>query len=245
MSSQPTPQIVTMDPSGYHNADLAAAHSRVLNTGSWKRQRVIMLIPAGKSVPSKAALSWMNLYFPPNNGVVRWLCMNMEVGEAYSAAISQILSDPELSQWEYLFTLEHDNCPPPDAVVKLIGHLERNPDLACVQAAYWTKGPEGVLQAWGDPSDPVTNYRPLPPDPNGGLVHCRGTGMGCNLWRLSMFKDDRLRKPWFRTLNGLNNEGCATQDLYFWGDAAKYGYKCAVACDVKCGHYDVENDFMW
>jgi hypothetical protein len=236
---------VTMDVGGRHNADLQASAGRILESGSWKTQRVVMLIPAGRMVPSKAALSWMNLIFPPNNGVVRWLCLNMEVGEAYSAAIEQVLQHPDLSQWEYLLTVEHDNLPPADGVLKLIQRLEQHPELACVGGAYWTKGEEGVLQAWGDPRDPIVNFRPQPPDPNGGLVECCGTGMGFNLFRLSMFRDQRLRRPWFKTLTGIEGQGVGTQDLYFWSDARKYGYRCAIDCSVLVGHLDVNTDIVW
>lgn len=239
------PQIVSMDVGGYHNADIVSAKARITQSGSWKRQRIIMLIPAGRMVSAKAALSWMNLIFPPNNGVVRWLMQNMEVGEAYSYAIAEILSHPDLSQWEYILTLEHDNLPPGDGVIKLVERMESHPEFACIGALYWTKGPGGAPQIWGDPRDPVLNFRPQPPDPNGGLVECCGTGMGFNLWRLSMFKDDRLRRPWFKTINGVNGPGVGTQDLYFWGDARKYGYRAAVDCSVKCGHLDVETEEIW
>ena len=100
-------------------------------------------------------------------------------------------------------------------------------------------------QIWGDPKDPVLNFRPQPPDVNGGLVECVGTGMGFNLWRMSMFKDDRLRQPWFKTLNGSEGTGVGTQDLYAWGDFRKYGYRCAIDCGVKVGHYDMASDMMW
>lgn len=238
------PQIVSMDVGGRHNADLAASAGRVLESGSWKHQRVVMLIPAGRMVPSKEALSWMNLIFPPNNGVVRWLCMNMEVGEAYSAAIEQVIAHPDLSQWEYLLTVEHDNLPPADGVLKLIQRLEQHPELSCVGGLYWTKGEGGVPQIWGDPRDPVLNFRPQPPVP-GELVECCGTGMGFNLWRLSMFKDERLRRPWFKTLTGIEGTGVGTQDLYFWGDARKYGYRCAVDCGVLVGHLDTNTGDVW
>lgn len=239
------PEIVTMDVGGRHNADLQVSAGRILESGSWKKQRIVMLLPAGRTVSSRAALSWMNLIFPPNQGVVRWLCMNMEVGEAYTAAIEQVLAHPELKDWEYILTLEHDNLPPADGVVKLVQRLEQNPHLVCVGGLYWTKGEGGVPQIWGDPNDPVLNFRPQPPDPAGGLVECCGTGMGFNLWRLGMFKDDRLRKPWFKTLSGIEGTGVGTQDLYFWGDARKYGYRCAVDCSVLVGHLDVVNDFVW
>jgi hypothetical protein len=69
--------------------------------------------------------------------------------------------------------------------------------------------------------------------------------MGFNLWRMSMFKDEHLRKPWFKKINGVNGPGVGTQDLYFWGDARKYGHRCAIDCSVKVGHYDSVNDMVW
>lgn len=237
-----TPQLIVQDFGGAHNADHDKSMARLLKGGSWKKQRTIVIIPAGDSIPSKVALSHWNLVFPPNNGVVRMLAQGMEVGDAYSSAIENILGHPELSQWEYLLTLEHDNMPPQDGVVALIAQMEAHPELACIGGLYYTKGEGGVPQIWGDPADPVVNFRPQLPVA-GQIVECCGTGMGFNLWRLKMFKDERLRKPWFRTIAG--KEGAATQDLHFWGDARKYGYRCAIDCAVLVGHYDHAADMVW
>lgn len=234
-------EIVSYD-FGRHNRDVENSRERILKGGSWKRQRIACLIPSAAQIPAKVALSHWNLMFPPNQGVVRLLCLGMEVGEAYSQAIEQILAHPEMSQWEYILTLEHDNVPPPDGVLKLLERMEAHPELACIGGLYWTKGEGGVPQIWGDPKDPVLNFRPQPPIP-GELVECCGTGMGFNLWRLSMFKDERLKKPWFRTIAG--SEGIGTQDLTFWSDARKYGYRCAIDCGVLVGHYDFSTDTMW
>jgi hypothetical protein len=239
------PQLVIQDFGGVKNKDLKSTSAALLKGGSWKRQRIVVILPAGESIPAKVALSHWNLVFPPNNGVVRILAQGMEVGDAYSVAIEQIIAHPEFSNWEYILTIEHDNMPPQDGVIKLIEQMENHPELDCIGGLYFTKGEGGVAQIWGDPKDPVLNFRPQPPDPNGGLVECCGTGMGFNLWRMKMFKDDRLRKPWFKTLNGKNGDGVGTQDLYFWGDARKYGYRCAVDCGVKVGHYDNINDITW
>jgi uracil-DNA glycosylase family 4 len=157
-------------------------------------------------------------------------------------AIEQVLAHPELSKWEYILTIEHDNMPPSDGVLRLVDRMEAHPEFACIGGLYFTKGEGGVAQIWGDPKDPLVNFRPQVPDPNGGLVECCGTGMGFNLFRMSMFKDDRLRKPWFVT---QRKDGVATQDLYFWGDARKYGYRCAIDCSVKVGHFDHQNDMVW
>ena len=237
-------QQLALDPyqGGRHNADLANAHSRILRGASWKKQRIVQVIPAGTMIPSRVYLSHCNLAFPPNNGVVRLLAMGQEVGEAYSSTFKDILAHPELGKWEYLLTIEHDNCPPPDGVLKLLERMEAHPEFACIGGLYWTKGEDGVPQIWGDPLDPTLNFRPHPPDPKGGLVECCGTGMGFNLWRMSMFQDERLRKPWFVT---QKSNGVATQDLYFWSDARKYGYRCAIDCSVAVGHYEAATDTMW
>lgn len=236
------PELVIQDFGGRHNADPAGARARLLKGGSWKRQRVVVVIPSANSIPAKVALALWNLAFPPNNGVVRILALGLEVGDAYTSAIESVLAHPELSQWEFLLTIEHDNMPPTDGVVALISRMEQHPELACVGGLYYTKGEGGVPQIWGDPNDPVLNFRPQVPVP-GELVECCGTGMGFNLWRMSMFKDDRLRRPWFKTMAG--KDGVGTQDLYFWGDARKHGYRCAIDCAVMVGHYDAENDIVW
>jgi hypothetical protein len=235
--------LIVQDFGGAHNGNLTQTRARLIRGASWKKQRIIVVIPAGASIPAKVSLSHWNLIFPPNQGIVRILAQGLEVGEAYSTAIDQVLAHPDLGTWEYLLTLEHDNCPPSDGVLKLAERLEGHPELACVGGLYFTKGEGGVAQIWGDPKDPVLNFRPQLPDPDGGLVECCGTGMGFNLWRLSMFKDVRLNRPWFRTIAG--KEGVGTQDLHFWGDARKYGYRCAIDCSVKVGHYDSVTDIVW
>ena len=234
-------ELIVQDFKGRHNAHPDQTVARLIKGGSWKKQRVVVIIPAADSIPAKVALSQWCLAFPPNNGVVRILAQGMEVGEAYSAAIDSVLAHPDLSQWEYILTIEHDNLAPPDGVINLIAQMEAHPEYACIGGLYFTKGESGVAQIWGDPHDPLVNFRPQLPVP-GQLVECVGTGMGFNLWRLKMFKDARLRKPWFKTLAG--KDGCSTQDLYFWSDARKFGYRAAVDCAVTVGHID-EQGMVW
>jgi len=227
---------------GRHNGGIGKTRSRLSEAASWKRQRIIVILPAGKDIPTKVALTHWNLAFPPNNPVVRMLAVGMEVAEAYSTAIEQILAHPELSTWEYVLTIEHDNMPPGDGVLRLLERMEANPRYSCIGGLYFLKGFGGCAQIWGDPKDPVLNFRPQLPDANGGLVECCGTGMGFNLWRLKMFKDKKLRWPWFVT---QRKNGLATQDLYAWTDLRKHGYRCAIDCGVKVGHYDAEGGVVW
>lgn len=236
------PQLLIQDFGGKHNINLETTNARLIKGGSWKKQRIVVIIPAGEMMPTKAALAHWNLIFPPNNGLIRILAQGMEVGDAYSTAIEQVIAHPELSEWEYILTIESDNIPPSDGVAALLERMEAHPEFDCIGGLYFTKGEGGVPQIWGDVNDPVLNFRPQLPIA-GELVECCGTGMGFNLWRMKMFKDKRLRKPWFKTLVG--KEGVGTQDLYAWSDFRKYGHRCAIDCAVTVGHYDVSTDIIW
>jgi len=236
------PELVIQDFGGINNADLNNTGARLIKGASWKKQRIVCVIPADAMIPAKVALSLWNLIMPPNNGCVRILAQGMEVGEAYSSAIAQVLAHPQLNDWEYLLTIEHDNLPPQDGVLKLLETLEARPELACVSGLYFTKGEGGCAQIWGDPNDPILNYRPQVPRPE-TVQECCGTGMGFAVWRLSMFKDDRIEKPWFKTEKGPG--GVSTQDLAFWSKARKFGHRCAVDTRVKVGHLDSQSGMVW
>ena len=241
------PQIISSYSGGEHNADLNKTISRLSKTGSYKDMSCVMIVPCFGSIPTKAVASWMNLYSPPNAKFTRLFAVGMEVGHAFSTAIESILAHPDLQNWKYILTLEHDNLPPPDGIVKLLESMDKHPEYACIGGLYFTQGPGGCAQIWGDPKDPVLNYRPQIPVPN-TVQECCGTGMGFNLWRMEMFKDKRIKRPLFET---KTQGGVATQDLAFWTEARKYGYRCAIDTSVKVGHYDLDGkrggirDHVW
>jgi hypothetical protein len=236
-------ELIMMDTGGEHNLDLTATNQRLKKDGAWKKQRIVMILPADHQMSTKVALSHWNLIFPPNQGLVRILAVGTEVGHAYSEAIDAVLKHPDLSTWEYILTIESDNMPPADGVLNLLKDMDEHPEFSCIGGLYFCKGYGGCAHIWGDPKDPILNFRPQLPDPNGGLVECNGSSMGFHLWRMEMFKDERLRKPWFKTTAGV--EGVGTQDLYAWSDFKKYGYRTAVDCSVKVGHYQADIDKVW
>jgi hypothetical protein len=141
-------------------------------------------------------------------------------------------------------TIEHDNLVPPDGLVKLLARMEAHPEIDAISGLYFTKGPGGVAQVWGDIRDKQLNFRPQKPALDGSLVECKGIGMGFSAFRLSMFKDERIERPWFRTVTN-KDEGAFSQDLMFWKNANKYGHRCAVDCSVKVGHLDSTNNELW
>jgi hypothetical protein len=237
------PQILSSYVGGKHASELYATIQRLEKEKSYKDLSCIVLIPALGTVPTRAVASWWNIIFPPNQKVVKMFAMGMEVGEAYSNTIKTIIDHPDLSKFKYLVTIEHDNVIPADGVLNLLRRIEDNPEYAAISGLYFTKGESGQPQIWGDPKQFPMDFKPQKPIP-GELVECNGIGMGFSVWKLDIFKDEKLQKPWFKTLQS-KEDGVATQDLYFWTHARKHGYRCAVDCSVLVGHYSVEEDIVW
>jgi hypothetical protein len=235
--------------SGVNNQDIEKNYRKIIRGSSWKKQRVVAVIPTAEKMDTVVALSHWSLIFPPNQPNVKFAAIGCEVGEAYETTITDIVTHPEMGEWEYILTIEHDNIPEADGLLKLVKRMEEHPEFAAISGLYWMKGPGGVPQCWGDPTDPVLNFRPIAPK-EGEIIEVNGIGMGFALWRMSMFKDHRLRegrdgkpRPLFKT--EVDKDGHSTQDLYFWMQAKYCGYRCAVDCDVKVGHYDSDTQICW
>ena len=237
-------QMVVEDWQGRHNLD-PNAKDRIIRGSTYKDASTVCVIPTRGMIPAKVVQNWMSLISPMNQKFTRVFMIGLEVGEAYSQAIEMILANSELSKWKYVLTLEEDNLPPPDGIIKLIEALNTGYDA--VSGLYWTKGEGGQPMIYGDPNVMPRNFIPQIPQPD-TIQQCNGLGMGFTLFRLDMFKDQRIPRPWFKTM-GEYKEGVGvaviTQDLYFFNNALAYG--CKFACDtrIKVGHYDVERDIVW
>jgi len=234
------PQIIMPD-YGKHNQDLALTNARLESEAAYKDLSCVCVLPNLGSIPIKVHAALKNLIPLPNSRSIWMYPTAMEVGAAYTQAVEIALA--HFADWRFLLCVEHDNVPQPDAMIRALRQLDAHPEFAAIGGLYFTKGEGGQPQIWGDPRDPTLHFRPQMVRADGGLAECCGTGMGFTVFRLSMFKDQRLRKPWFKT--EAENGSVWTQDLYFWSDARKYGYRCAIDCSIKVGHYDVENDYTW
>lgn len=220
-------------------------------------------------VPPRVVQSWLSLQTPANQRFTRIMIENAEVSDAYNQAVAVILGDQGLNTWKWLLTVETDNIPPPGGLLQLLedvetvcdcGHILASHDLdsreqpckrcACVAYAhvkydaiggiYFAKGPGGSPMCYGRPHEMPRSFRPWIPPPD-SVVECNGLGMGFSLFRIEMFKE--MPKPWFRTIQewvpGIG-ERHMTQDLAFFGEAAKFGYRFAISTNVRVGHIDSE-----
>jgi hypothetical protein len=185
----------------------------------------------------------MGLMRPMNQQVYGPVFMSgMEVGAAFNSAIEMILDNPHLTKYKYVLTVEDDNLPAPDSLLKLYESMDK---YDVVGGLYWTKGEAGQPMIYGDPRVMPLNF--VPQQVVAETVQaCNGTGMGFTLMRLDLFR--KMEKPWFETKQSFTpNEGvkCYTQDLFFYEKVIKAGGKIAVDNRVKVGHLDIENDHVW
>lgn len=227
---------------GRHNADLDKSRDRLIAGNSYKDLSTVCIIPTRGMIHYKVVQSWMSLMSPMNQKFLRIFVANHEVADAYNAGIEMVLANPDLSKWKYILTLEEDNMPAPDGLLKLYEGIEK---FDVVSGLYWTKGEAGQPMIYGDPKVIPKNFIPQLPQPD-TLQPANGLGMGFNLYKLSIFK--KMEKPWFKTVQkyepGKGIE-CYTQDLKFYENASKLGYKFACDTRVKVGHYDAQNDIVW
>lgn len=244
--SGPKPQIVVDSfQGGFHNKDLEKSQERLIKSGTYKDLSTICIIPTRGKIDAKVVQNWMSLMPPMNQKFIRIFMIGLEVGQAYNQAVEFILQNPELSKWKYILTMEEDNMPPPDGVLKLYEAINQGYDV--VEGLYWTKGEGGQPMLYGDPKSFPLSFIPQMPQVD-TIQHCNGLGMGFNLFKLEIFKDPRLPKPFFKTVQeftpGVGGK-TYTQDLYFFENAGKLGYK--FACDTRCkvGHYDYDRDIVW
>lgn len=235
------PQIIVGGAEGFHNSDLKRANERLKRGKQYRDLSTVCVVPTRGMIPARVVESWMGLLTPMNNAFVRIFVSGMEVGDAYNAAVEMILANEQLSKFKYLLTLEEDNMPPPDGLLKLYESID---EYAVVGGLYWTKGEGGQPMCYGNPKE-ILNFQPQIPKPE-SVNECNGLGMGFTLFRIDLFRE--LEAPWFKTVQEWDPQTGArvgTQDLYAFANIRKAGHR--VACDsrVKVGHLDVQTGQVW
>lgn len=264
-----TPDKVTIDPGpeGFHNTNIEASRDRVIRGASYRDCSTIAMLPVPKDTGSlhyKVSAALKGLLTPMNQKFHLHYLEGMEVADAYNQGIQMVLSNPELAKWKFILTIEHDNLPPPDGLVKLLETMFSGP-WAAAGGLYWTKGEGGMPMIYGDPLDPQPNFRPLAPKVD-EVQEARGIAMGFTLWDLDLFRDKRLPMScsdpndlskgavWFRTISQWTPSTgvqAGTQDLDFCARAGALGYRFCVDNRVRVGHVQLQESpthpagFVW
>lgn len=236
------PRILVGDSVGINNANLEEAIKRVDKSKMYEDLSTIIVCPTRGTFPTRVVQSWMKLMKPMNQIVAGPIfAESMKVDVAYESLFEYILTNDALKKYKYVLTIEEDNLPPPDGLLKLYEHMDK---YDVVSGLYWGKGDNGFPMIFGDPSNP-DSYLPVKPEMN-SVIEANGLGMGFNLFKLDIFK--HIERPWFKTHQEITEEGAEiqkTQDLYFYKKAKEAGFKFACDTSVLVGHYDSKNDTIW
>lgn len=236
------PRILVTNDVGRNNETLEESILRVDKSKMYKDNSTIIICPTRGMFPTRVVQSWMKLMKPMNQNIAGPIfAESMKVDEAYETLIEYILSNDYLNKYKYILTIEEDNLPPADGLLKLYEDMD---EYDGVSGLYWGKGEDGFPMIFGDPKDP-NDFKPQLPIID-TLQHTNGIPMGFALFKLDMFR--KIPQPWFKTVGELNEygEGIAnTQDLYFCKNAGKLGFKFAVDNRILVGHYDNRSDIVY
>lgn len=236
------PRIIIEDNSGINNNSLETQIKRLDRAQSYRDLSTVCIVPTRGMVHARVVQCWLALMTPMNQKFARIFAVGLEIGMAYNSMIESILSHEKLRDFKYILTMEEDNLPPMDGLFKLYESIE---SYDVVGGLYWTKGEHGQPMIYGAPES--DGFIPQAPIPN-AVQEARGLGMGFNLFKMDIFKDERLKKPWFLTqqenIPGVGHKSF-TQDLYFYDKAGSLGYRFACDTRVRVGHLDVETGVIW
>jgi hypothetical protein len=239
------PQIVDdlSEDKGVNNNNLDKAIERIDKSKMYEDLSTIIICPTRGMFPTRIVQSWMKLQRPMNQLVAGPIfAESMKVDAAYNGLIEYILKSDYLNKFKYILTIEEDNMPPSDGLLRLYENMDK---YDVVGGLYWGKGKEGFPMIFGNPEDGPMDVKPQKPIA-GELQECNAMGMGFNLFKLDMFRE--MEGPWFKTLEGSDEYGIdqkVTQDIYFYRKASEKGYKFACDNRVLVGHYDHKNDKVW
>ena len=172
------PTIIVGGDLGFHNSDLEASKERLEKGKQYRDLSTICVVPTRGMIPARVVENWMGMMTPMNNAFMRIFVSGMEVGDAYNAAVEMILAHEQLKNFKYLLTLEEDNLPPPDGLLKLYESID---EYAAVGGLYWTKGEGGQPMIYGDPKGLLT-FQPQQVQVD-TVQECNGLGHGLHAVR--------------------------------------------------------------
>lgn len=237
---------------------------------SYRNNKCIWLMPTRGMIPLRVHVSLRSMAWLPNTPRGHIEIENMEVAAAYEEGFGKAVNLPECKDMPFVWTYEEDNIQPKDVFLKLFtaiwtcidcgvpmpSDLHGNPaepwvcqnghrGLDAVGGLYRTKTDPAMWMSYGDPKDPILDFRPINLDDSEGKVfEVNGVAMGCTLWRKAVF--EKVSRPWFKTLTGAEDDGIGsyTQDMYACRklklELGRDGFRCAVHTGCSVGHLDTQ-----
>ena len=224
---------------------------------SYQNKSIVCVIPTRGSIDVEVVNSWFKLITPVNHKFTKLFMNNGNLDDAYNTALLLILNDPALSEYRYVLTMEDDNLPPADGILKLIEsmleHEQQGDKYWAISGIYWTKPSRDCIEhapiAWGCVEDGEWNMKTPPLTEDGSVTPCCLIPQGFTLYDMELFR--KIEYPWFKTVeftpdnHDIDWESPASQDSYFFKKVWDAGLKVGVRADVKVGHLDAKTKQIW
>ena len=180
-----------------------------------------------RTMTRETALAIRGMAYPMFGNPIHYSPDSLEVGEARNRIVEMAMRDGV----EWIFFIDYDVAPPPNALIKLLSlkvpiaagvyHLKQVPSYPLIQVEGWDYAFEDYDV--------------------GDLIKADGVGMGCTLIKTKVF--EKIDPPWFKTVPGYSPNTHTvlpnmTEDIYFCQKARKAGYDIIVDTSVQCSHVD-------
>lgn len=203
-----------------------------MGAGAWERlarPSILCGILHVDTCTVRWALGLRNLQFPGPHHIA---CVaGMPFDMARNSVASQVVQNPDI---DYLFFLDSDVVPPPDAILRLLRH--RKP---VISGMYCRRSPPH-----GVPVAQKNGQWVTPPEPGKDpLMEVDVCGAGCLLIHRSVLTDippQRQGKPWFDWRVDLQGifppEDCMSEDFTWNKHIKKFGVTTYLDTSVRCLH---------
>ena len=136
----------------------------------------------------------------------------------------------------HVFWMDCDQVYPPNTLTRLISH---NLPIVCAKVHRRHPPYDALLKRYNpDKEDKLEPYVDIEYDEWAlranplELLEVDATGFGCNLLAIEVI--EKMKRPWF--MMNLYVKPVIGEDMYFWEQAKKLGYKIMVDCSINVGH---------
>lgn len=226
----------------------------LIQLDSYSDRSTVCIIPTRGNVDVRVVNAWFKMLSPPNQKFARIFVSGGEVADSYNTAISDILKHPQLSRYKYVLTLEDDNIPPPDGLIKLFESMDaaakNNEPLWALAGLYWSKGENmSIPIAFGNRDLEKWNMDCIDLNDE-GVTKCLVIPQGFTLYRMDLFR--KVSYPWFETgahydpgQAPIDQITAYSQDVFFFKKCFESHLDVGVRADVRVGHLDIETGFVW
>jgi cellulose synthase/poly-beta-1,6-N-acetylglucosamine synthase-like glycosyltransferase len=197
-----------------------------------KKGIAVAIISGRGSCPIEMVTALALQSWPTNTNITFATVYGFETDEGRINAATRAIENG----LKYIWYIDDDTVPPPDAGRQLLYTLEQNPKAMVAAGIYTTRSsPPEPLVYLEQGAGPHWDWKV------GEVFKVWGAGTGCMMVNLEVF--NHIPEPWFKTV--LSSHEKISDDLYFCEKVAQAGFEVWANGKVLCHHYDMENGIVY